>query len=597
MRDATVIPWTAWAVHAYTATGAVLAFLAAREVFARDFRAAFVCLFAAVAIDSTDGSLARLARVHERTPRFSGEKLDDLVDYLTFVFVPALIVWRADLVPAGWGLLVVAAMLLSSAYGFASADAKTIDCFFTGFPSYWNVAALYLLIAKLPPAVNATIVLALAALVFVRIGYIYPSRTPTLRALTLTLTACWGAAILAIIVSLPSPPRRLVWLSLIYPAYYTILSLVLHYRRTPTWLRDASLALMGLLAWSAAGSAQTPRTENVVLVTLDGARWQDVFTGMDESLLRASVPAGTDVTATEAFKQFSGATPAGRRERLMPFLWRTLLVDHGFIAGDRTAGSLVTVSNRLRFSYPGYSEILTGQAHDDVIRSNDAIRNPFPSVFQFIRRKLQLPAAQVATFASWGVFRAIVESEEGATMVNAGVQPYAEMPALSALQREAPTPWDNIRHDAFTFRFAMDYLKRVHPRVLYIAFDETDDWAHDGKYDLVLQALHRSDASLKELWEALEADPQYRGKTTVIVATDHGRGRGAQDGTWRKHGKDVAGAEEIWVAVASPDSARRGLWRNHPPLFQNQIAATMAAVLGLDYREQNPGAGAALSLK
>jgi hypothetical protein len=365
-------------------------------------------------------------------------------------------------------------------------------------------------------------------------------------------------------------------------------------------IRALLLALIGLLAWPPALSAQARRTENVVLVTLDGARWQDVFTGMDESLLQASRPAGADVRILPEYKQFSGRDAAERRERLMPFLWRTLLVDHGFIAGDRTAGSFVSVTNGHRFSYPGYSEILTGQAHDDVIKSNDAIRNPFPSVLQFVRRKLQLSPAHVATFGSWGVFRAIVESEEGATMVNAGVQAYAspspDMSSLSALQSETPTPWDNLRHDAYTFRFAMDYLKRVHPRLLYIAFDETDDWAHDGKYDLVLRALHRTDAYLKVLWEALQADPQYRDKTTVIVTTDHGRGPIA-GGEWRKHGKDVVGADEIWLALASPDTPRRGRWLNHQPLFQNQIAATIAAALGLDYREQNPQAGEALRLK
>lgn len=361
-------------------------------------------------------------------------------------------------------------------------------------------------------------------------------------------------------------------------------------------LRTSWLALVALLAWSAAVSAQPRRTENVVLVTLDGVRWQEVFGGMDESLLRATVPRSTDVTTLPVYKQFSGATAAERRERLMPFLWRTLLVDHGFIAGDRTAGSLVSVTNRHWFSYPGYSEILTGQAHDDVIKSNDAIRNPFPSVFQFVQRKLLLMPSQLATFASWSVFRSIVESEEGATTVNAGPQAYAsptpQMQLLSALQHETLTPWENVRHDAYTFRFAMDYLRRVHPRFLFIAFDETDDWAHDGRYDLVLRALHRTDAHLKELWEALQADSQYRGKTTVIISTDHGRGRTADD--WRKHGKDVAGADEIWMALASPDVPRRGQWRNHPPLFQNQIAATIAAALGLDYREHNPQAGKAI---
>src|SRR5437899_5090173 len=133
------IPWSAWAVHFYTATGAVMAFLATREVFAGDFRMAFVWLFTALVVDSSDGTLARLAHVHERLPYFSGEKVDDLVDYLTFVFVPALIVWRAGLVAPAWEPVVVTAMLLSSAYGFASADAKTADRIYTGDPQHCTI--------------------------------------------------------------------------------------------------------------------------------------------------------------------------------------------------------------------------------------------------------------------------------------------------------------------------------------------------------------------------------------------------------------------------------------------------------------------------
>lgn len=348
------------------------------------------------------------------------------------------------------------------------------------------------------------------------------------------------------------------------------------------------------------GTAQTRRTENLVLVTLDGARWQEVFTGLDESLLRATSPKGVDITRLPVYQQFAGATPVERRERLMPFLWRTLTVEHGFIAGDRTsAGGEVSVTNKLWFSYPGYSEILTGQAHDETIRTNDPIRNPFPSVFQFLLRRLALAPPQIATFASWGTFTAIVESEAGATTVNAGPQAYAapgaDIELLNALQAETPTPWENTRRDTFTFRFAMDYLKRVKPRVLYIAFDETDDWAHDGHYDLVLTMLHRTDSYLRELWSALQADPQYRGKTTLIVTTDHGRGRTTAD--WGKHGKDVPGANEIWIAIASPDVTRRGLVRDAAPIYQNQIATTIASLFGLNYREQNPSAGAAIELR
>jgi phosphatidylcholine synthase len=222
----------AWAVHAYTASGAVWAFLAAQSVFDNNWRPAFFWLFVAVLVDSTDGWFARLARVHERLPHFSGSKLDDIVDYLTFVFVPALIVWRADLVPVGWSLPVAAAMLLSSVYGFVSADAKTTDHFFTGFPSYWNIVVLYLFVLGLRPLYNATILLVLAALVFVRIGYIYPSRTMAWRIVTLTLGVVWGVLMLLIIVRLPNPSRYLAWLSLLFPIYYFVLSVALHWRRT-----------------------------------------------------------------------------------------------------------------------------------------------------------------------------------------------------------------------------------------------------------------------------------------------------------------------------------------------------------------------------
>jgi phosphatidylcholine synthase len=224
--------WPAWAVHAYTATGAIWAFLSAQAVVDENWRRAFLWLFVAVLVDSTDGWFARLAQVDERLPQFSGSKLDDIVDYLTFVFVPTLIVWRADLVPVGWSLPVAAAMLLSSAYGFVSADAKTPDQFFTGFPSYWNIAVLYLFVFGLQPLYNAIILLVLAALVFVRVGYIYPSRTMTWRTLTLTLCVLWGVVMLVLIGQLPNASRSLAWLSLFFPIYYVALSLALHGKRS-----------------------------------------------------------------------------------------------------------------------------------------------------------------------------------------------------------------------------------------------------------------------------------------------------------------------------------------------------------------------------
>jgi phosphatidylcholine synthase len=223
---------TAWLVHLYTASGFVLAFLAAQAAIDHDFRSAFLYLFAQVLVDATDGVLARAARVSERLPWFSGSKLDDLVDYLTYVFVPALIVWRALLVVDPWTNVVPAAMLLSSGYGFSNMNAKTRDHFFTGFPSYWNIVVAYLFVLQLPPDVNAAILLGFAVMVFVPIRYIYPSRTTILPRTTNLLGAVWGALGIAILWQYPQVSRPLVLASLVYPAFYFALSIVAH-ARTP----------------------------------------------------------------------------------------------------------------------------------------------------------------------------------------------------------------------------------------------------------------------------------------------------------------------------------------------------------------------------
>jgi phosphatidylcholine synthase len=221
----------AWLVHLYTASGVVMGFIAAADISESNYRGAFLWLFAATFIDTTDGVLARVARVKERLPWFDGTLLDNIVDYTTYVFVPALLVWRALLVPDEWSIPVCAAMLLSSAYGFSQAEAKTEDHFFTGFPSYWNIVVFYLWVARWSPKVNALVLVALSVLVFVPIRYVYPSRTPTLRPLTVALCAIWGVLMLVLIRQAPDVSRPVFWASLIFPAYYAGLSLVLDARR------------------------------------------------------------------------------------------------------------------------------------------------------------------------------------------------------------------------------------------------------------------------------------------------------------------------------------------------------------------------------
>ena len=220
-----------WLVHFYTASGAVLAFGATLAAIDGRFRDAFLLLIVSTLVDATDGMLARRAGIPAATPGFDGARLDDIVDYLTFVFVPMLILYLAAALPEGCGFVVVAAVLLASGYGFASLDAKTSDYFFTGFPSYWNIVALYLYAAGTSPVFNAVLLLALVVLVFVRIGYVYPSRTPVLRGLTNLLGGVWGLMMVAITWLLPDPPLSLVIGSLFFPVYYTVLSFWLHAHR------------------------------------------------------------------------------------------------------------------------------------------------------------------------------------------------------------------------------------------------------------------------------------------------------------------------------------------------------------------------------
>ena len=218
----------AWSVHAYTASGAIAAFAMVVAVIDGRYQLAFLLMVAATVVDGTDGMLARLAHVQESTPLFDGARLDDIVDYLTFVFVPALLVFEAGLLPEGWGAAVPIAMLLSSAYGFSMADAKTDDHFFTGFPSYWNIAVLYLYAAKLPAIVNAAVLLALSVLVFVRIRYVYPTRTPVLRGLTIALCIVWGLMTVQMIGMLPDVPTRAARGIAVFPGLLHLAVFVLH---------------------------------------------------------------------------------------------------------------------------------------------------------------------------------------------------------------------------------------------------------------------------------------------------------------------------------------------------------------------------------
>lgn len=341
-----------------------------------------------------------------------------------------------------------------------------------------------------------------------------------------------------------------------------------------------------LLPFVAAGEH---RPRNVILVTADGLRWQEVFGGMDP-LLENEKSAGMQ-EADQLRAQLGASTREERRRKLMPFFWTTL-ARAGVVLGDVSKGSSVKVTNKFHVSYPGYSEILTGRAQDDVIVGNRPLQNPTETLPEFLRGKLGLRKEQAALFGSWRVFRSIGESKPGTIFINAG---YEEMQGgsrqreLSALQFDMLTPWPTVRHDYITFEMALEYLRTAHPRFLHIAFGEPDDWAHDKRYDRVLESIGYFDRALKRLWTAIQSAREYRDSTVLVITSDHGRGSTVRD--WTSHGQSVAGSEQIWLTIVSPETPSVGETGFGSEAHQRDIAPTILELLGISHEEYKGALG------
>ncbi|MBA3534305.1 MAG: CDP-alcohol phosphatidyltransferase family protein [Ardenticatenales bacterium] len=215
----------AWTVHLVTASGSVFGLLSLIAITQHEWMFAFICMAAAIFVDSVDGTLARMWRVKQIIPNFDGALLDNIIDYLNYVVVPAFFLYEAALLPPELALAGAALVVLTSGYQFCQADAKTDDNHFKGFPSYWNVVVFYLFLLGLNPWISLGIIALLGFLVFVPIHYVYPSRTVEQQRLTLVLSAVWGATTLIALLQYPNPQKPLIWASLLYVLYYVGLSL------------------------------------------------------------------------------------------------------------------------------------------------------------------------------------------------------------------------------------------------------------------------------------------------------------------------------------------------------------------------------------
>lgn len=340
--------------------------------------------------------------------------------------------------------------------------------------------------------------------------------------------------------------------------------------------------------------AKDRQTERVIFVMTDGFRWQDLFRGADPALLNKEAGGIKDLAAIK--RQYDLPNADERRAALMPFVW-DVIAKQGQIYGNIDKGSRVAVTNGRNFSYPGYQEILCGFADSRII-SNEKIPNVNFTVLEWLYKKPRLEG-KVAAFAAWDTFPAIFNSQRCGFLVNAGYDPLLELPdnpriqVLNQMKQEMYRHWNEEPFDPVTFHTALEYLKVKQPNLMYLSLGETDEWGHAGRYDEYLRSAHQVDSYLKVIWDTLQADPYYAGKTTLIVSTDHGRGE-APEG-WKSHGAQIPGCEFIWIMALGPDTPALGERSDSSPLAQNQIAATIAELLGEDYRAAVPQAGAPIT--
>ena len=334
--------------------------------------------------------------------------------------------------------------------------------------------------------------------------------------------------------------------------------------------------------------------QKVFLITLDGLRWQELFTGADSLLLQNDQYVKHPKKLYNAYWRES---PEDRRSILMPFVWKKC-VKMGQIYGNRKFGSKVNLTNSMWFSYPGYNEILTGKSDDKNIYSNAKTPNPNETVLEQFAKKNG--RGRVAAFGSWDVFNSIVNQKRSGVYTNCGFETSSDFPLspeeklLNEIQQQIPSPWDSVRLDGFTHQYAKAYLKKHQPDFIFISYGETDDFAHNGDYESYLRSTKNTDALIADLWNYIENNAYYRGKTTFIITTDHGRGTTPID-SWRSHGTKIKGSDQTWIITFGNGILAKGELKIENQLYTNQIAPTIRKLFGLDQKEEN-GYGRPLSL-
>lgn len=337
-------------------------------------------------------------------------------------------------------------------------------------------------------------------------------------------------------------------------------------------------------------TANKDNAPNLIIITTDGYRWQEVFGGMDIAIANDSKFNQGD--SAYIFNKYGASTIEERQKKLMPFFWNQIAKE-GMLFGNRFVDNKVDVANPHWFSYPGYNEILTGYP-DTAINSNDYMPNPHTNVLAFLNAQVAYKN-KVAAFGAWDAFdRILNEKVSGFPVINA-FEPLTQLMqdpvAVSISQglKDSYKPFKEVEClDVYTHQQALHYLQNKKPKALYISYGETDEWAHHAHYRDYLDAAHQVDAWIAQIWNWVQSTPGYKDNTYLLVTTDHGRGFKE---AWTDHGADVNGASSIWFALMGPGLQKigtMGAQTQNVQYFQKQLAATMTKLMGKPFEAKHP---------
>lgn len=315
----------------------------------------------------------------------------------------------------------------------------------------------------------------------------------------------------------------------------------------------------------------------LVIITLDGFRWQEVFGGADSALINSS-----DVTLDTSTNKalYWSSSFEERRKKLMPFLWN-VVATRGQIFGNRNYNNNVNVSNPYALSYPGYSELLTGSV-DFSITGNHRKKNKNRNVLEVLNSNSSY-SGKVAAFTSWDMFPYILNQERNGLKLNSGMQNVEDEKlslseaAMNRVQSEVIEEHGETRYDELTYIACKEYLLKHKPSVIFLSFSGTDDAGHNNRYDQYLQEANDADKMIGELWSLMQSMPEYSGRTTFLITTDHGRGSKASN--WSRHGLLVGGSSQTWFALLGPGVVPQGEVKVNDQIYNKELHGLILNIL------------------